>query len=284
MTRERVTQIQGCFITIGSGEGQLRTGVVPPPSNRAVAAPPTTRPPRSSRTTGPSSSGDVRHGRRHGRQPRQLRRGQRRCRPSRCSLVLRRAGAGGHRPPSWRADLPIPNPLRNHDHDPPAPATAAPGGSPKLVLLVAASCGSDSDSDDLVRHLGWYHRDHTAAAASGDLVGTFGIDPGADGADGAGRSRGRTSRMVQSGGTVADGPFVPNGDSTATDQTWHPARAGHRRRSHQQVRSSPVRTRSSTPTANAWPTPSSSPSPSSRRVPSITTSDTDRRAATPSSR
>lgn len=29
MTRERVTQIQGYFITIGSGEGQLRTQVVP---------------------------------------------------------------------------------------------------------------------------------------------------------------------------------------------------------------------------------------------------------------
>lgn len=29
MTRERVTQIQGYFITIGSGEGQLRTAVVP---------------------------------------------------------------------------------------------------------------------------------------------------------------------------------------------------------------------------------------------------------------
>ncbi len=88
-----------------------------------------------------------------------------------------------------------------------------------LVLLVAASCGSDSDSDDSSSDTSGGTTETTAAAASGDLVGTFGIDPGADGADGA-EVTGSYFRMVQSGGTVADGPFVPNGDSTATDQTY----------------------------------------------------------------
>lgn len=83
-----------------------------------------------------------------------------------------------------------------------------------VVALVAASCGSDGDdsSSDTTAD----DTTETTAAASGDLVGTFGIDAGTDGAE----VTGSYFRMVQSGGTVADGPFVPNGDSTATDQTY----------------------------------------------------------------
>lgn len=86
-----------------------------------------------------------------------------------------------------------------------------------IIALVAASCGSDSESDDSSSDTtAGDTTETTAAAASGDLVGTFGIDPGTDGDE----VTGSYFRMVQSGGTVADGPFVPNGDSTATDQTY----------------------------------------------------------------
>jgi hypothetical protein len=48
------------------------------------------------------------------------------------------------------------------------------------------------------------------------LVGLFEIEPGAD----ATTPTGSYFRMVQSGGTVDAGPYVPNGDSTATDKTY----------------------------------------------------------------
>lgn len=84
-----------------------------------------------------------------------------------------------------------------------------------VVALFAAACSSDGDDSSSSTTAGG-SSDTTAAAASGDLVGTFGIDAGTDGAE----VTGSYFRMVQSGGTVADGPFVPNGDSTATDQTY----------------------------------------------------------------
>jgi len=87
-----------------------------------------------------------------------------------------------------------------------------------IIALVAASCGSDSDSDDSSSDTtAGDTTETTAAAASGDLVGTFGIDPGAS--DGT-EVTGSYFRMVQSGGTLADGPFVPNSDSSADDQTY----------------------------------------------------------------
>lgn len=49
------------------------------------------------------------------------------------------------------------------------------------------------------------------------LVGTFEVAPGADS---GGTVTGSYFRMVQTGGTVDAGPYVPNGDSTATDQTY----------------------------------------------------------------
>ncbi len=83
-----------------------------------------------------------------------------------------------------------------------------------VFALVAASCSSDGDDSSSGTTGG--DTSETTAAASGDLVGTFGIDPGTDGAE----VTGSYFRMVQSGGTLADGPFVPNGDSTASDQTY----------------------------------------------------------------
>jgi hypothetical protein len=62
----------------------------------------------------------------------------------------------------------------------------------------------------------------TAAAASsgsGNLVGTFKVTNGAPAASGA-VPTGSYFRMVQPGGTVDAGPFVPNADSTATDKTY----------------------------------------------------------------
>lgn len=84
-----------------------------------------------------------------------------------------------------------------------------------VFALVAAACGSDGDDSSSGTTAG-DTSETTAAAASGELVGTFGIDPGTDGTE----VTGSYFRMVQSGGTVADGPFVPNADSPATDQTY----------------------------------------------------------------
>lgn len=86
-----------------------------------------------------------------------------------------------------------------------------------VTLFAAAACGSDGDEATSDTTAG-DTTETTAAAASGDLVGTFGIDAGAFA---GGEASGSYFRMVQSGGTLADGPFVPNADSTATDdQTY----------------------------------------------------------------
>lgn len=60
--------------------------------------------------------------------------------------------------------------------------------------------------------------------APGPLTGTFSI-VAADCAAGAPVS-GSYFRMIQGGGTVADGPFVANADSTCADQTYSPLAPG----------------------------------------------------------
>jgi hypothetical protein len=57
----------------------------------------------------------------------------------------------------------------------------------------------------------------SARAAGADLVGTFALTAGACPSGGA---SGTYFRMVQPSGTVADGPFVSNGDSTCSDKTY----------------------------------------------------------------
>ncbi len=56
-----------------------------------------------------------------------------------------------------------------------------------------------------------------ATAADTSLVGTFALTPGACQ---AGAASGTYFRMVQPSGTVANGPFVSNGDSTCADKTY----------------------------------------------------------------
>ena len=63
-----------------------------------------------------------------------------------------------------------------------------------------------------------------APAFEGELVGTFSIDP-AECADGAATS-GSYFRMVQLGGTVDAGPFIPNGDSACGDPSYSGLTAG----------------------------------------------------------
>jgi hypothetical protein len=58
---------------------------------------------------------------------------------------------------------------------------------------------------------------------SKSLVGTFRLTPGESSATGV---TGSYFRMVLPGGTVNQGPFFPNPDSTATDKTYTPARPG----------------------------------------------------------
>ena len=64
---------------------------------------------------------------------------------------------------------------------------------------------------------------HPAAADTTDLAGTFQLTPGACG---AGPASGSYFRMVQPSGSVKDGPFVANGDSTCADQTYTLAAPG----------------------------------------------------------
>ncbi|MBV8981898.1 MAG: hypothetical protein JO086_13420 [Acidimicrobiia bacterium] len=56
-----------------------------------------------------------------------------------------------------------------------------------------------------------------AQAAGTNLVGTFALTPGTCQSGGA---TGTYFRMVQPSGTVANGPFVSNGDSTCADKTY----------------------------------------------------------------
>ena len=58
----------------------------------------------------------------------------------------------------------------------------------------------------------------------GDLVGLFGLDSAV--CDVAGSESGSFFRMVQPGGTVEDGPFIPNADSPCADLTVTPLSPG----------------------------------------------------------
>lgn len=82
--------------------------------------------------------------------------------------------------------------------------------------LLAASCSSDDDSDS--ESDSSTTSAETESSAAGEVDGLFAITAG-DCAEGA-VTTGSSFRMVQSGGTVEDGPFVDNLDSTCTDTTW----------------------------------------------------------------
>jgi hypothetical protein len=81
-----------------------------------------------------------------------------------------------------------------------------------VFALVASACGDDSDSDD-------------SGTAEGELSGLFEVADGT--CDDAGVPAGSYFRMVEAGGSVEDGPFIANGDSTcAADTTFTLLAAG----------------------------------------------------------
>jgi hypothetical protein len=94
-----------------------------------------------------------------------------------------------------------------------------------LLLLVGAVACSDDDSTEEGGES--TSEDSTpspddgdqAAVDGGELVGTFAVEPAACD-DATGEVTGSYFRMVEAGGTVADGPFVPNADSACADTTF----------------------------------------------------------------
>lgn len=117
-----------------------------------------------------------------------------------------------------------------------------------VVALVGASCGSDDDSSDTesteaattettaaaTESTEAMPEDTTPAATEapttepaamfeGELVGTFSIDDAVcDGPE----VTGSYFRMLQPGGTLTDGPFIPNADSACVDTTFSGLTAG----------------------------------------------------------
>jgi len=93
--------------------------------------------------------------------------------------------------------------------------------------LLATACGDD-DEDDTSTATTAAAGDTTASSAAPtgpqELVGLFAVDAGTC-AD-AGVTAGSYFRMVQADGTLADGPFIENGDSTCGDKTWNPLLPG----------------------------------------------------------
>lgn len=85
------------------------------------------------------------------------------------------------------------------------------------VMMMTAACGGSSKKADTS---GSSSGAAAPAASSTKLVGVFKITQGT--CDPSGKATGSWFRMVQSGGTLATGPFVSNGDSPCTDKTWTP--------------------------------------------------------------
>jgi len=93
------------------------------------------------------------------------------------------------------------------------------------AALFATACGDDDDTSTATTAAPGVTTASTAAPSGPqELVGLFGVDPGAC-AD-AGATAGSYFRMVQAEGTVADGPFIENGDSSCGDRTWNPLLPG----------------------------------------------------------
>ena len=86
------------------------------------------------------------------------------------------------------------------------------GAMTALLAIGLSACSSSSSSSST-----------TAAGTSGALVGTFKVTAGACSGS---TVTGSYFRMVQTSGTVAAGPFVPNGDSTCSTTTYSLLSAG----------------------------------------------------------
>lgn len=97
---------------------------------------------------------------------------------------------------------------------------------PRAVAMVAAlglllaACGGSSKKTESSGDTSKM----TAASGPQELVGLFKIDPGS--CTTAGVTAGSSFRMVQGGGKLDTGPFVPNGDSPCGDKTWNPILPG----------------------------------------------------------
>ncbi|MCU0267773.1 MAG: hypothetical protein MUF83_03900 [Acidimicrobiales bacterium] len=89
------------------------------------------------------------------------------------------------------------------------------------ALLLAAGCGDDED--EATESSQQDTATEEASGFEGELAGTFSIDPATCDAEGV---RGSYFRMIQAGGTAEEGPFVPNTDSSCTDQTYNPLTGG----------------------------------------------------------
>lgn len=107
-------------------------------------------------------------------------------------------------------------------------------GALALVTVVTA-CGSDDEGADVTSAPvdSAATSESTAAPAdtsapaepsAGPLIGTFVIDPAV--CSDAAAISGSYFRMVQGGGTLVDGPFVANADSSCTDQTYSALQPG----------------------------------------------------------
>lgn len=93
------------------------------------------------------------------------------------------------------------------------------------VIMLAAACGGSSKKSDTSGGAASPSAgSNTPTASPTKLVGLFKVTPGA--CDAGGKATGSWFRMVQSGGTLAAGPFVANGDSTCSDKTWTPLTPG----------------------------------------------------------
>ncbi len=91
------------------------------------------------------------------------------------------------------------------------------------TALLAAACSSDGNGDGAEPEPET-DGEEEATGFEGDLVGTFGITTG-ECADG-GVTAGSYFKMVQPGGTVADGPFLENADSACGDPSFTPLEPG----------------------------------------------------------
>jgi hypothetical protein len=93
-----------------------------------------------------------------------------------------------------------------------------------FVLLVAA-CGDDSESSsDTTEGADTETTEEASGGLEGDLMGLFEITAGA--CDDAGTVTGSYFRMIEAGGTVEAGPFIPNADSTCADTEYSPLTPG----------------------------------------------------------
>jgi hypothetical protein len=84
--------------------------------------------------------------------------------------------------------------------------------------LLASACGDDSGGDDSTTDTAAADQSEGGGGAEGDLAGTLGVMAGE--CDDAGVPSGSYFRMVEAGGSIEDGPFIPNADSSCSDTTY----------------------------------------------------------------